>query len=509
MPLSFMVAFLLPYISAWQLIERQGRCQIKTASNQRKILFVTPPYHSGVDEIAGRWLPLGLLYLAAAARQAAVTPLLYDAMTRGDSLREVEEHLRERAADYVAVTAITATASDAVAVLELAKKARPDCVTILGGVHPTFMYRELLAQSTAIDYIVIGEGEQTLRHLLETLEQGGDPASVPGLAFRGSGTTVITGRRPLTENLDELRAAWDLVDWDDYTSLVIPGSRLGAISTSRGCSHDCTFCSQQRFWEKSWRARAPEAVADELAHLYTTYRVNVFLITDEHPTKDRERWLALLTAVIARRLPIHLLMETRVSDIIRDQDLLTAYRDAGVVYISLGAESSDQQRLDALRKGTQRHEITRATALLRDHEIVSEASFILGFPDETQDSIRRTMELVQECSPDIANFFIYTPWPYDGSQAADDYRKYNMVDPVCDTAAMTRLQIEVAQADCYRRFYMGKVIDFMTMKAGFRRDFLMRITKLFMGSSFVIRKLGVGIFGRFPGKSGEMRKGSS
>jgi anaerobic magnesium-protoporphyrin IX monomethyl ester cyclase len=81
------------------------------------------------------------------------------------------------------------------------------------------------------------------------------------------------------------------------------------------------------------------------------------------------------------------------------------------------------------------------------------------------------------------------------------------VDPVLDPHKMSILQIEVAQADCYRRFYMGKIIDFMTMKATFRRDYLMRITKLFMGSSFVMKKLGIGMLGKIPAKMEEMRRG--
>jgi anaerobic magnesium-protoporphyrin IX monomethyl ester cyclase len=139
---------------------------------------------------------------------------------------------------------------------------------------------------------------------------------------------------------------------------------------------------------------------------------------------------------------------------------------------------------------------------------------MFGFPDETADSIRNTMRLVQECNPDIANFLIYTPWPYADGYAelkphikVHDYGKYNMVDPVLEPHHMSMLQVEVAQADCYRRFYMGKIMEFMTMKATFRRDYLMRITKLFMSSSFVMKKLSVGILGKIPAKLDEMRRG--
>jgi anaerobic magnesium-protoporphyrin IX monomethyl ester cyclase len=82
-----------------------------------------------------------------------------------------------------------------------------------------------------------------------------------------------------------------------------------------------------------------------------------------------------------------------------------------------------------------------------------------------------------------------------------------MVDPVIEPHNMSILQVEVAIADGYRRFFMGKVIEYMTMKATFKRDYLMRITKLFMSSSFVMKKLGVGILGKIPAKMEEMRRG--
>jgi anaerobic magnesium-protoporphyrin IX monomethyl ester cyclase len=483
------------------------------STNLKKILFVTPPYHCGVVEIAGRWIPLNFVHLAGVARQAGLVAEIYDTMTKDHGYPEIEQRFRGSMADYVATTALTATINDAIKTLELAKSINPDTITILGGVHPTFMYEEVLQSSPAVDYIVCGEGENTLRQLLTVLEAGGDPATVPGLALRQGDTIVKTSKRCFMESIDDLPAAWDLLDWRDYTYFIIPNSRLGAISTSRGCDHDCIFCSQQKFWEKSWRGRDPRKVADELEYLHTAYQVNVFLIVDEYPTRDKARWEAFLDLLIAKELPIHLLMETRVPDIIRDQEIIWKYRKAGIIHISIGIEATDQVTLDFFKKDMLVDEAKQALALIRDHGIVSEASFVLGLPDETTDSTRRTLQQAQSYNPDIANFLAFTPWPY-ADMYADvkqyirewDYAKYNLIDPIIEPKKMSMLQIEVAIVDCYRKFNMGKIIEVMTMKDDFRRGYLVRATKLMMGSPFIVKKLGVGILGKIPAKVEELRR---
>ena len=490
-----------------------GRYLIESAANPGKILFITPPTHCGLVEVTGRWIPLNFVYLAGAARQAGLVAEIYDAMAKDHGFCEIERRITESGAAYVASTACTSTLDDAVRTLSLAKSNNPDAVTILGGVHPTFMYEEVLNSSSAVDYVVIGEGEITLCQLLMVLEAGGNPATVPGIAFRQDDTIVTTPKRCFMESIDELPTAWDLLDWEDYRYFVIPDSRLGTISTSRGCTHDCNFCSQQKFWDKSWRAREPRKVAEELAYLYATYQVNVFLIADEHPTRNRERWEALLDLLIARELPIYLIMETRAPDIIRDRAILWKYRKAGIIHVSLGIEATEQATLDAIRKEMRVDDARQALILLHEQGIVTEASFVLGFPDETAVSIKQTLQQVQSLNPDIANFLALTPWPYadiypDVRHAirVADYSKYNLIDPIIEPTQMSMLQIEVAIADCFRKFNMGKILDVMTMKDEFRRSYLLQASKLMMGSSFVIRKLGVGMLGKLSAKVEDVKK---
>lgn len=460
-----------------------------------KILFITPPYHCGVVEVAGRWIPLHLVYLAGSARAAGFECEIYDAMSLDASHTDIARAIANSDPDFVATSCITATYPDGLEILQAAKALGKR--TIMGGVHPSFMWREVLEEKDhPVDFVVQGEGEQTLVELLTALRDGGDLASVRGIAHRENGFPESTPTRPRHQSLDGFPLAWDLLDWPTYTYFVYPGSRLGAISTSRGCMHGCTFCSQQKFWNRSWRGRSPEDVVAELEHLRNDYDVDVILLSDEYPTPDARRWERLLDLVIERDLGQKLLLETRVEDVVRDEPILEKYVAAGVAHVYVGVEATDQATLDLVNKNADVETGIKALRLLSDYGIVSETSFVLGFPDETPEKIKKTLELSKTYDPDNAHYLAITPWPYADLWtemkpyiATRDYRKYNLIDPVIRPKAMSLQDVDNAIVDCYRSFYTHKAVSVFTDKNSERRDYMLRAMKLIMGSSFVRKKM--------------------
>jgi len=464
---------------------------------RKKILFITPPFHAGVVEVAGRWVPLYLVYLAGAARAAGYEAEIYDAMTKDVGYDEIEQKIAESNPDFVALSVITCTVPDSIMVIELAKRINPRIKTILGGVHPSFMYEEMFSLTGALDYIVRGEGEQTIVELLDTVSNGGGLHNVKGIVYREGDSLRVTPPRPLMKNFDGLPMAWDLLDWSDYHYFILPGSRLGAVCTSRGCDKDCTFCSQQKYWQKTWRARSPEDIVSEMRTLRDEYGVNVVLFTDDYPTPDRQRWERLLDLLIEADMDVKILMETRAADIIRDEDILHKYRDAGIIHIYVGTEATEQESLDYIKKDLSIEESKKALKLLRDAGIITETSMILGFPDDTEDSIARTLELAMEFNPDFAHFLAIAPWPYSDIYedlkdyvAVKDYRKYNLIDPIIKPKNMTLEELDRAIVDCYRAFYMGKYAEMMEEKDEFKKKYMMTSMKLMMSNSFIRKKLG-------------------
>ncbi|MEE9613350.1 MAG: cobalamin-dependent protein [Thermodesulfobacteriota bacterium] len=466
---------------------------------KKRVLFITPPYHAGVVEVAGRWVPLHMVYLAGAARKAGFEPVIYDAMTKDVGHGEIEAKIRELKPHYVVTSAITCTITDALQVLETAKRVSPDVKTILGGIHPTFMYEEVFSISDNVDLIVRGEGEKTLAELLRAVEAGGDLSEVKGVAYVKDAVVVATPERPLMDarELDLLRKAWDLLDWEDYDYFIIPDSRLGAIDTSRGCDKECTFCSQRKFWRESWRARKPEELVKDIALQKEKFGVNVVLLTDDYPTKDRARWESFLDLLIEKDMGVYLLMETRVEDILRDSDILPKYRKAGIIHIYVGIEATDQSTLDLFKKDVNVDDAKEALRLLDLNGIITETSMILGLPGDTKESVERTLKLAKEYNPDFCHFLAIAPWPYADMYEdlkdrikVFDYRRYNLIDPVVEPEGMTLEEIDRAIVDCYRRFYMDKLREVVNTADEFKRDYLLESMRLMMTNSFLVNKLG-------------------
>jgi len=255
---------------------------------------------------------------------------------------------------------------------------------------------------------------------------------------------------------------------------------MASILTTRGCMMGCSFCSQRAFWRGDWRARDPKKVVDEMRHLVDEYKVEFITLIDAYPTSDRERWERQLDLLIEAKIDVRLLMETRVEDIVRDEDILWKYRQAGVVHVYVGAESGSDAMLESLNKGTDVDMNKRAIDLLRENDIMSEASFMIGFPNETWESVAATAAEAVRLNPDIAVFPVITPMPFTvlHEEMKDrirvfDYSKYNLMTPIIEPYEMSLDDVYRALAKCYMTFYSQKMQEVAALEDGFKRRYMM------------------------------------
>ena len=461
-----------------------------------RIVLVHPNYHSGGAEIAGNWPPAWVAYLAGHLKGAGFDDIHFiDAMTNHISDEDLRAKLIELQPDVVGTTAITPAIYVAETVLQIAREAVPSAVTVLGGIHGTFMYKQVLSEAPWIDVIVRGEGEEIFLNLIGCIAEGRWPAerrSINGLAFIDGEEIRATPAASTVKDLDAINPDWSLLEWSKYIYVPL-GKRVAIPNMARGCPFTCSFCSQWKFW-RDYRVRDPKKVVDEIEKLVNEHDVGFFILADEEPTINRKKFIQFCEELIARGLPekVQWGINTRVTDIYRDRELLSFFRKAGLVHVSLGTEAAAQLKLDQFNKETTVAENKEAIRLLREADIFVEAQFIVGLDNETAETLEDTFQMAWDWQPDLANWAMYTPWPFTPlfQELKDkvevfDFSKYNFVTPIMKPQALTRGELLDGVMKNYRRFYMRKALFHYPWRGtGYRRRYLLGCLKAFAKAGF-------------------------
>ncbi len=457
-----------------------------------RIVLIHPNYHSGGAEIAGNWPPAWAAYLSGHLRDAGYTDLHFiDAMTNDLDNEAVAERLKELQPDVVGTTAITPSIYMAEETLKIAQDVCPGAVRVLGGVHATFMYKQVFSEAPWVDVIVRGEGEEIFLELIRTIDEGNWPANrtdIKGLAFRDGDEITATQAAPTVKDLDGINPDWTILEWSKYMYVPL-GVRVAIPNLARGCPFTCSFCSQWKFW-RDYRVRDPKKVVDEIETLVNDHDVGFFILADEEPTINRKKFVQFCEELIARDLPDRVKwgINTRVTDIMRDKELLPLYRKAGLVHVSLGTEAAAQLKLDTFNKETKVADNKEAIRLLREADIFVEAQFIVGLDNETPETLEETFQMAWDWQPDLANWSMYTPWPFtplfqDLKDQVEvfDFSKYNFVTPIMAPKAMDRATLLDRVMHNYRRFYSRKALFHYPWRGtGFRRRYLLGCLKAFL-----------------------------
>lgn len=393
-----------------------------------RILLLNPPHTAIGSRVPDNHLPpLGLLGIGGPLLDAGFPVELLDADLQPMAKEEIVARVVEAAPRIIMVGhAGSTSAHPTIAELaRLIKAALPAASIVYGGVFPTYHWRDVLWECPEIDFIVRGEGEHTAVRLAECIATEGDCRRIPGLAWHSAIGPTTSGLAVPIEDLDDCRVGWELVDLDRYSYW--GGRKAVVVQFSRGCPYLCNYCGQRAFW-RTWRHRDPVRFAAELARLHREYGVRLINFADELPTGSREAWQAFLEALIAEDVDLTLVGSTRAGDIVRDADILHLYRRAGVVRFLLGIESYDAATLGAIRKDASPREDQEAIRLLRRHGIISMATYVVGFEEESDRDYWRSLRHLLHYDPDQIQLLYATPHRWTGYFASAAHREVVQTD---------------------------------------------------------------------------------
>jgi len=432
-----------------------------------KILLATPPTQTGDKYKNDPFLnfyapPLGLAYIAAVLEEAGYRPKIFDAQTIGVSGESFADHVRRLRPDILGIQAFTPNILEAISAGTKAKEEGIPWV-FLGGPHPTLAPEESLTQGTGnIDLLIRGEAEYTVLDLVRRIEQGKTIEDLAGISYQENGRIVHNPAAPLIQDLDELPfPARHLLPMNEYRifSAQLPATTM---ISSRGCPHQCSFCTVSQFYGRRWRMRNPIKIVDELEHLARDYGTMAIAFVDDMFGLNPRRVRELCYEIRRRHLEDELMWGATVRADIKPP-LLKEMADAQCRLIFVGVESAKQDTLNQVQKGVTLQKIKDFFKHVKKNRIDTIGSFALGFPGETKQDILATIEWAITLNPSLAVFTLATPYPgtvfweecvKKGWIKEGMYTKYDLFHPIIETTQLSLRELNALLRYAYKRFYI-------------------------------------------------------
>ncbi len=394
------------------------------------------PGRKDVAAVANRMAPLGLLSIAAYLEREGHAVEILDCLGP-HALTGIAANLAQILSfnpDLVGFSATTSGFLDGYDLATAIKARRPDIPIIFGGVHISALKGVLLDQFEHIDYLCLGEGEQTL----SDLAAGRPLGAITGLAWRDNGQVVTNPVREHIENLDTLPfpAYEKLAGFPKgyqlplFSYIQAPGATM---VTSRGCPYQCSYCDRSVF-KRGFRYNSAEYIYRHMQYLNTRFGVRHLNIYDDLFTLNRKRITELCTLLTAKPLGMHFNCAVRTGH--ADDALLHMLKQAGCLMVSLGIETGDPDLMQVHKPGVYLDEVRDTVKRIRAAGIRAKGLFMMGLPGETVESIRKTSDFVISLELDDMNMAKFTPfhgapvWEtiLEEGMLEEDWRKMNCLN---------------------------------------------------------------------------------
>ena len=422
--------------------------------------------------------PLGLLTLISVLRHRFpgkyeidyVEQALYDLTTE-----DIRKRFKTFDPDLVGFSAMSIEAGEMEDLAQMIKKEKPSCITVLGGPHASVFYDWAL-ESGNIDFVVIGEGEETFPELLLALENGEPVERVKGLAFRKNGRVHLTEPRPFIEDLDSIPLpAWDLIDFEKYA---LQPSMNGychsppwaLIFTSRACPFKCAYC--HNIFGKKVRKRSVENVMAEIELLVNQFGVRELHIVDDIFNIDLPRAKRICDEIINRGIKVKIAFPNGLRADMMDRELIKKLKQAGCYCATYAIETASPRLQKLIHKNLNLEKAKQVIEWTYEEGIIPQGFFMLGFPTETKEEMESTIRWAVESKLLRGWFFTVVVYPRtelleiakreypDFDFSGYDWFNFLYWTEVPFYTRVTGVNTYLVQRNAYRRFFLRPKIIF-------------------------------------------------
>jgi anaerobic magnesium-protoporphyrin IX monomethyl ester cyclase len=425
-----------------------------------KILFVNPHYPHDPQTLLLH-PPLGYAYMARHLKAAGHDVKHCDLPFLGNDPQVLAQWTTDYEPDIVGITSVAQSYSQALELARIVRQVRPQARVVFGGSHVTFIATECLNRHPFVDFVLLYDAETSLVELCEALAgSGGDEAAlsrVSGLCFRTRNGTITTAPAPPVMELDLVgrpdRSIFDLTPYRAYDYETV-------VMTARGCPSRCTFCSTTIAGRRA-RWNSPSHVCDELEDVLALGFESVFF-GDDTFSGDPERAVAICKEIVRRGVSLPWTSNMRAQD--ARPAVLEAMRAAGAYRVFMGFESIQRATLRLVHKGATPERMITKAKLVQEAGLELHASFIVGAPGDTHDTLTATLDYVRLLNPTVATFNVMEPRPGTDVYAHPERYGITMPDPywyegsgwlnlpVSHTEQLSQLEIRDWVDRCYLEF---------------------------------------------------------
>jgi radical SAM superfamily enzyme YgiQ (UPF0313 family) len=399
----------------------------------KMILLMTTAPPSNAPWILGRKLPpLGLAYVGAALEKGGYQVEILDNYLMKKSIDEVKQTIARLEPEIVGITCGSATYRRTLETARAVKEVRPGCKVVVGGWHASYAPDSLLSNPD-VDYVVMGEGEETITQLAAHIAKDGaydDVSGIPGVGYRRSGS-MIKNPPKVIDDLNRVPfPARHLLPMHLYGRRIefLKVEPVDIMSITRGCPYNCAYCDIEKLWGKKCRIFSPQKVVDEVKHLVDKFgSKGVYFISDNFTIRKNET-AEFCGLMKKEKLDVEWVCDTRAD--LLSKEILLQMKDAGCKTIWFGVESGSPRVIDIINKGISREQTLKAFKLCREAGIQVACSFMIGIPGETVKDMEMSLKFAKQLDPDWCGFNIYVAYP--GSILYEEILEKHLYDHVED-----------------------------------------------------------------------------